>query len=439
MKKYTKSRCLTKIIIEIKNNNNTIYKSNLSPYPSHIVFNEAFKKEFGMPPGRYLDIQREGVLCEKLNLEIIFDQYKKDEALLDELIKEYLGHKICALNYLLNLNAYSITNLDENFSHELGIGYKLLNRRYLDEEREFISAKSMGVNRYMEEIKILAKYYDINTYLMFPQINEWEILSNRKYFLVKRQLINKLIDNCDISSILETSKLKTIFLHFVYMNKLSAISASKEIMNYKYYYKGDEKHALDKIERLILKCICLQDIGLAKYSKINDLIRIMKMELYFEEKVVKKKIIKLIKEGLLYLDENIDMYYENDLEREFAKENKKQLKEVEMQEKNFLRMLKKIKKYIISVNIDGETTKVKYNYKAIKFINDEKTTKISYGFRYKHENAEGSCNIYTGLCENNEYVELQFNLFDKNCCELDEKIKDDFKKKILDVVKVINK
>lgn len=439
LKKYTKSRCLTKMIIEIKNNKKTIYKSNLSPYPNHIVFSEAFKKEFGIPPGKFLDIQREELLCEKLNLEILFKKYKKNEVLQDELLKEYLGHKICALNYLLSLNAYSITNLDENFGHPLGLGYKLLNRRYLDGERELISTKSMSVDRYMEEINILAKYYDINTYLVFPQIHEWGILSNRKYFLVKRQLINRLMNNCDLTSILQVNKLKTIFLHFTNMNKLSAISEIEEVMKYKYYYENNEKHLLDKIDRLILKSVCLQDIGIKKYETIDNLIQSMKMELDFQKEVIKKKIIKLLKEGLLYLDECIYVDYENDLEEEFAKEKKELLKEVKIKEKTFLNLLKKIKKYIVSITVDGESTKVKYNYKAIKFIDDEKITNISYGFRYKDEKFECSGNIYLGLKTNNEYVELHFSLSDNWLSKFDRKVKDDFKKKIMDVVRLINK
>lgn len=439
LKKYIKRRCLTKIIIEIKENKESMDSDNVLPYSSHQAFSEAFKNEFYIPPRKLLDIQKESMLCEKLNVDVLFNRYKENEVILDEVIKEYLGHKNRALNYLLSLNAYSITSFDENFSHPLGISYKALNRRYLDEEREWISLKSMSVDRYIEEIYILNKYYDMNTCLVFPPIHEWQILFNRKYYLVKRQLIDKLINNCCLSDILKVSKLKTIFVHFTNMNKLSAVSEIEEIVKYKYYYKDNEKCTLDKIERIILKYICLQDIGIKRYEEMDDLIRNMKMELDFDEAVVEKKIQRLIKSGLLYLLESDDIDYERELEKTFNKADKERLKEIEKQEKIFLKLLRKIKRYIISISVDRGITKVRYNYKALRYMNDKNIKNITYGFRYKNEKVEASYNIYIGLIKNDKYLEMKFNLSDKNWCDLEGKVKEDLKKKIFEIMRLIDK
>lgn len=444
VKTYTKGRILTKIILEIKGKNINIAKANLQPYPSQNSFHEAFKNEFGITPGRFLVISCENKLYEKLDVDLLYSKYKKNNRVLNELINEYYGRKRCALNYLLSLNAYSITALDENFTHPLGLGYKLLNKRYTDEEGEFLSAKSLSVNRYIEEIEILEKFYDLNKYITFPQIHEWEMLVRRKYYLVNRQIVSKLMENIDydtLKQILQVSRLKTIFLHFEGINKLSAISKSEEIMKYTYYYENKKKHNLDYADRIILKNICLQDIGINKYSNIDDFINSIEKYGCFEKEIIEKKIIKLIKNGLLYLDgsEYVDKIYENKLTKEFDKLDKERVKEIEKQEKNFINILKKIKKNIASISIERELTKVRYNYKAIKSISDIQNTDFIYQFRYKDENTHCIYNICVGSEIGNDHIELHFNLHNKERSKLKGKIKEEFDKKIISILNLINK
>lgn len=442
VKAYTKGRILTKIILEIKERNINIAKADLQPYPTQNSFHEAFKNEFGITPGRFLIISCENKLYEKLDVDLLYSKYKKNNRVLNELINEYYGIKTCALNYLLSLNAYSITCLDENFTHPLGLGYKLLNKRYTDEEGEFLSTKSLSVNRYIEEIEILEKFYDLNKYITFPEIHEWEMLSRRKYYLVNRQIVSNLMENIrydTLKQILQVSKLKTVFLHFVNINKLSAISKSEEIMKYTYYYENGKKHNLDYADRIILKNIYLQDIGINKYSNIDDFINSIEKYGLFEKEIIEKKIIKLIKNGLLYLDgsEYVDKIYENRVTKEFDKLDKERVKEIEKKEKIFINVLKKIKKNITGIVIERKLTKVRYNYKVFKNVPDLKNTSFTYQFIYKDEHIHCVYNICVGSVFSNDYMEIHFNLYNEERSHLKGKVKEQFDKKIISILNLI--
>lgn len=436
LKTYMKRRALTKIVNDIKENNE-VFMNNVLPYSTPQAFSEAFKSEFHISPRRFLDIKNEIVLCEKIDVRTLYSEYEENQLILNDLIEEYLGYKKRALNFLLSLNAYSITTWDENFSHELGLGYKLLNRRFIDEEGGGIfTYRSISVDRYLDEAKILPVYYDLQTYITFPTVSQYSLFSERKYFIVKRQIINKLISNCDIKTMINISNLKTIFLHFKNMTKFRALEEIEKIMLFNYYYQNGKKVSLNKLERLSLKYISLQDIGIKKYNNINDLINNLQKETKIDVKTLNKTILKLIKSGLLYLDEIDHLDYEKKMKEKMLQEYKQHIRIVEQEGKEFLKLLRKIKKYIIEIRKEGEVTKVKYSYKAIKLF---KEIKDGYSFAYMTKNVHGAVNIYTGSSMDSNYLELSFNLSYGKLDKFDKKVKDNFNKKIKELLKVICK
>ncbi|MBU3181373.1 hypothetical protein [Clostridium psychrophilum] len=131
-------------------------------------------------------------------------------------MKEFIvnndGSRKNALNYILSLNPYSITLLDELFSHQLGLGYKLINRRYNDENGYRYIKNDVGVNRYLDEVNIVRDYYNFESYIEFPQENVG-VLGRRKFYTIKPQFIIWLDINNNLKNILEIKRLETIFVH----------------------------------------------------------------------------------------------------------------------------------------------------------------------------------------------------------------------------------
>lgn len=438
LEKYITKRCLTKIILKIKEDNITMDYDNVMPYSSPQAFSQAFVNQFGISPRKLLETERECLLCEMIDIDKLYDKYIENTRIVKELVNEYYGVKKSALNYLLSLNSYSISYFDENFSHPLGIKYMILNKRYNDEIGNLISSESMSVDRYLEEIQILNKYYDINTCLSFPPVVGKESLFARKYFLVDRQLIDMLTNGKRIQSILKVNELETIFQEFRYIDKFLAINKIEEIMQYKYYFLGGEKYTLDKLDRLILKHICLQDIGIKEYNNLEKLIEGMKFELEFDVQTVEKKIIKLLKRGLLYLNESDNLDLEIAINKINDKEYKEMIKLNEQEGKVFLNYLRKIKKHIVVVYTESDITKVKYSYKAIKYIDGE-FRGIGYRFIFKDKGRKGIYNIYSGYYVGSDYVELYFNLSSRKVIDENDEIKQGFIKKTSAIRELINK
>lgn len=101
--------------------------------------------------------------------------------------------------------------------------------------------------------------------------------------------------------------------------------------------------------------------------------------------------------------------------------------------------MKKIKKNITGIVIERELTKVRYNYKAFKNVPDLKNTNFTYQFRYKDENTHCVYNICVGSVFSNDYMEIHFKLYNEERSQLKGKIKEQFDKKIISILNLINK
>jgi len=433
LEQYVKQRRLTKIIEQIIDSKNTIIKNNILPYSSQSCFNEVFTDEYKVSPLKLIKNKDRSILCKKIDVEELVRENVRNKEMLKELIVNNNDSRRDALNYILSLNPYSITILDELFSHQLGLGYKLINRRYDDENGYGFIKNDVGVNRYLDEVNIVRDYYNFDSFIEFPQGNVG-FLGQRKYYAIKPQFIMWLDNNNNLKNILEIKRLETIFVHLRHCNRLAAIEEVDNILGEMYYYVGRKKYALDEVAVVVLKKIFLQDIGLCMYNTLEELCDEVRKEFIINEGEIEKKIIKLLRSSLLC----IKMYYKFDNIKSTFGRNKEVLKEIRLQEKNFLKLLIRIKKYITEVKVIGETTYVKYSSTAVKYHESGKYDPYNYSFAYENDSGCGMHNIFIGSTRNDDYLELEFHLVDtlQDALTKDERVM--FKNKVMQVIKLIN-
>ncbi|MBU3183102.1 hypothetical protein [Clostridium psychrophilum] len=118
--------------------------------------------------------------------------------------------------------------------------------------------------------------------------------------------------------------------------------------------------------------------------------------------------------------------------------NKEGTKEIRLQEKNFLKLLNRINKYITEVKVIGEATYVKYSATAVKYHESKKYNSYNYSFAYENDFGCGVHGIFKGNTRSSDYLELEFHLEEAlpDILTNDERVI--FRDKLLQVIKLIN-
>lgn len=264
---YRIKRQLSLIVQEIKNSNKNLSNSNLLPWNTKNSFYKAFKNSFGEAPMQFIKHYSELRLQRKFDVEEFKAYYDNDTKIIDGLIRT-LGNKTNALRYILSLKPYVLNSISSLFVLS-GVDIKeiLIKNKYAQDIKEKFFAGKVPRNFYNHHSKLLDKYYDMEKGVAFNQFDRENTLLPKQYILVKKNIINRLLEVVELNSIINY-KTKPYNLITLWYEEIKAeqvendmVAMPNELIN----------STMGMMKWSILHTLIIQEQGFEKYKTMEEL------------------------------------------------------------------------------------------------------------------------------------------------------------------------